>query len=222
MISAIIFDMDGLMIDSEPLQKEAWQATARRYGRAIDDALFTRMLGLREVESTALVIRELGLSVEAKALWAERNQLYLAGLPGRLRAMPGLYELLAELPPRGLCRAVATSGERRYVETVMRELELEGQWDALVVAQDVTRGKPAPDVYLLAAQRLQLAPSQCLVLEDAPNGIAAAKAAGMTCIAIPNKDTRALDLSAADAVMPSLLAVRDHLDGLVGRKELLP
>ena len=215
MISAVIFDMDGLMIDSEPLQKEAWQVTARRYGRAIDHAMFTRMLGLREVESAAMVISELGLSVDPKALWTERNQLYLASLPGRLRAMPGLHELLAELQARGLRRAVATSGERRYVETVMLELKLEDMWDAMVVAQDVARGKPAPDVYLLAAQRLNLMPSQCLVLEDAPNGIAAAKAAGMKCIAIPNEDTRALNLSAADAVMPSLLAARDCLDVLM-------
>lgn len=215
MIAAVIFDMDGLMIDSEPLQKQAWQATARRYGRVIDDALFTRMLGLRDVESTALVIGALGLTFDAQSLWTERNELYLSGLPGHVRAMPGLHELLAELPVRGLRRAVATSGVRRYVEIVMRELGLENTFDALVVSQDVSRGKPAPDVYLLAAQRLNVLPAQCLVLEDAPNGIAAAKAAGMKCIAIPNDDTRALDLSAADVVLPSLLAVRDSLDELI-------
>jgi HAD superfamily hydrolase (TIGR01509 family) len=215
LIAAVIFDMDGLMIDSEPLQKQAWQMTACRYGRVIDDALFTQMLGLRDVESTDLVIRAWGLPLDAKSLWTERDELYLSNLPGRLRAMPGLYELLAELQARGLRRAVATSGVRRYVEIVMRELGLENAWDALVVSQDVSRGKPAPDVYLLAAQRLNVPPAQCLVLEDAPNGIAAAKAAGMKCAAVPNDDTRALDLSAADVVLPSLLAVRDGLDGLL-------
>ncbi len=91
---------------------------------------------------------------------------------------------------------------------VMRELKLEGAWDARVVAQDVTRGKPAPDVYLLAAQRLGLPPARCLVLEDAPNGVAAARAAGMRCVAVPNEFTLSLDLSVADVVSPSLLAVR--------------
>jgi len=83
------------------------------------------------------------------------------------------------------------------------------------VAEDVARGKPAPDVYRLAAERLGLPPAQCLVLEDAPNGVAAAKAAGMKCVAVPNEMTRSLDLSAADAILPSLLAVRDHLDVLM-------
>jgi len=98
---------------------------------------------------------------------------------------------------------------------VMRALKLEGAWDTMVVAQDVTRGKPAPDVYLLAAQRLGLPPTQCLVLEDAPNGVAAARAAGMKCVAVPNEFTLSLDLSAADIILPSLLAVQDNLDTLI-------
>jgi HAD superfamily hydrolase (TIGR01509 family) len=214
-ISAVIFDMDGLMIDSEPLAKEAWQVTARRYGYVIDEPMFTRMLGLREIECTAMVQRELGLPVAVDALRQQRSETFLAILPGRLKAMPGLYELLTKLKARGLRRALATSGERLYVATVMRELNLDGTFDAMVVAQDVTRGKPAPDVYLLTAQRLNLLPAQCLVLEDAPNGIAAAKAAGMLCVAVPNEFTRTLDLSAADVMMPSLSAVRDNLDVLI-------
>jgi beta-phosphoglucomutase-like phosphatase (HAD superfamily) len=84
------------------------------------------------------------------------------------------------------------------------------------VAEDGTRGTPAPDVYLLAAQRLGLPPAECLVLEDALNGVAAAKAAGMTCVAVPNPLSRSQDFAAADKVMPSLLAVRDNLDALMG------
>jgi beta-phosphoglucomutase-like phosphatase (HAD superfamily) len=99
---------------------------------------------------------------------------------------------------------------------VMHELSLDGVFDAIVAAQDVKRGQPALDVYLLAVRRLGLEPAQCLVLEDAPNGVAAAKAAGMMCIAVPNEFTHSLDLSAADAILPSLLAVRDRLDTLIG------
>lgn len=214
-LQAVIFDMDGLMIDSESLAKEAWQATARRFGREIDEAMFMRMLGLRETECTAMVLEALALPVTAEALWQERNDLFLASLPGRLKAMPGLPELVVELQARGLRRAIATSGERRYVELVMHELSLDSTFDAIVAAQDVKRGKPAPDVYLLAARRLGLEPEQCLVLEDAPNGVAAAKAAGMMCIAVPNEFTRSLDLSAADTILPSLLAVRDRFDTLM-------
>ena len=215
MIRAMIFDMDGLMVDSEPLAIEAWETIVRRFGHQIDDVMFEQMLGVRQIECAALLLERFHLPIPAEALARERNETFLALLPGRLRAMPGLSVLIAELRARGLKRALATSGERRYVATVMSELNLDGTFDAVVVAEDVTRGKPAPDVYLLAAERLGLLPAQCLVLEDAPNGVAAAKAAGTICVAVPNEYTRALDLSAADAVMPSLLAVRDNLDVLI-------
>ena len=216
MIRACIFDMDGLMIDSEPLAMEAWQTALRPFGHSIDGTLFEQMLGLRQTECAMLLRDHFHLPLPIKALTRRRNDTFLALLPGRLRAMPGLHELLAELQARRVKRAIATSGERRYVTTVIREMELESAFDAMVVAEDVTRGKPAPDVYLLAAERLGLPPAQCLVLEDALNGVAAAKAAGMTCVAVPNPSSPLTDFAAADKVMPSLLAVRDNLDALMG------
>ena len=215
MIQAIIFDMDGLMIDSEPLQKEAWQATLRLFGHEMDEALFARLVGQRISEDAVLLREHFCLPVMAEALARQRNDLFLASLPGRVKAMPGLRELIAEIGRRGLRCALATSGERRYVDAVMRELKLDGVFDAIAAAEDVARGKPSPDVYLLAAERLGLPPARCLVLEDAPKGVLAAKSAGMKCVAVPNDMTRSLDLSAADASLPSLVAVRESLDTLM-------
>lgn len=211
MIRAIIFDVDGLMIDSEPLAMEAWQTVVNPFGRRIDDVLFEQMLGVRQVECAAMLLARFRLPLTAEALMYRRNEAMLASLPGWVKAMPGLHELVVKSRVRGLKRAIATSSELRYVAIVLRELNL-GAFDVQVVAEDVTHGKPAPDVYLLAAQRLGLPAAQCLALEDAPNGVAAAKAAGMTGVAVPNEYTRSLDLSAADAVMPSLGTVCDHLD----------
>jgi HAD superfamily hydrolase (TIGR01509 family) len=217
-IRAVVFDMDGLLIDSEPLAKEAWVKAARRHGGSLEPALFGRMLGRRQVECAALVCQELGLPVSAEALCRERNDLFMTMLPGRVTPMPGAAELLETLDARRVPRALATSGERRYVTAVLRELKLEDAFGARVVAEDVTRGKPFPDVYKLAAARLSVAPGDCLVLEDAPNGIAAARAAGMSCVAVPNAYTRSLDISAADACLPSLIAVRHELDDLLARR----
>jgi len=214
-IQAVIFDMDGLMIDSEPLHKEAWQITLRRFGYELDEALFAQLVGLRTREDAVLLREHFHLPVKAEVLARQRNDLFLASLPGRVKPMPGLRELIAQVRGCGLFSAVATSGERRYVDAVVRELNLDGVFDAMAVAEDVARGKPAPDVYLLAARRLGLPPAQCLALEDAPNGVLAAKAAGMQCVAVPNETTRSLDLSAADASLPSLSAVRRNLNALI-------
>ncbi len=218
MIRAVIFDMDGLLVDSEPLAKEAWQATARLYGSEITPELFARMLGLRQLECGAVVRAEFGLTISVEALCRQRNDLFLERARGRLKPMTGAPELVATLQARGTRLALATSAERRYVDLALRELRLENAFAARVVAEDVTRGKPAPDVYLLAARRLDVAPSDCLVLEDAPNGIAAAKAAGMWCVAVPNAYTQSLDLCAADACLPSLVDVRETLDALMAMR----
>ena len=214
-IQAVIFDMDGLMIDSEPLHKEAWQVTLRHLGYELDEALFAQLVGLRTREDAVLLREHFRLPVMAEVLARQRDDLFLASLPGRVKPMPGLRELIAQVRVRRLHSAVATSGERRYVDAVVHELNLDGVFDAMAVAEDVARGKPAPDVYLLAARRLGLPPAQCLALEDAPNGVLAAKAAGVRCVAVPNETTRSLDLSAADASLPSLSAVRRNLNALI-------
>ncbi len=212
MIQAVLFDMDGLMIDSEPLAKEAWRQTLARYGRTVDETLFDRLLGLRQFECSRLLCEWLGLAQDPAVLMRERNELFMAMLPGRLRAMPGLFELLDWLKAHDIPRALVTSGLTSYVNAVLSELALDGTFSQVVTGETVSRGKPAPDGYLLAAERLGLLPENCLVLEDAPNGIAAAKAAGMLCWAVPNEYTRALDLSAADQIFLSLLAVRAALE----------
>jgi HAD superfamily hydrolase (TIGR01509 family) len=129
--------------------------------------------------------------------------------------MPGLFELIDALDARRIKRAVASSGVRSYVEAVLRSIGAAGRFEVVVTADDVANGKPAPDAFLRAAERLDAKPQACLVLEDAPNGIAAARAAGMRCAAVPNDFTRKLDLSAADYSMPSLHAVREALDTLL-------
>jgi HAD superfamily hydrolase (TIGR01509 family) len=212
-IQAVILDLDGLMVDSEPLAQEAWRIFLAEQGHALDAETVDAILGLRLTDSARVVQERFGLALTVEQIAQRRAELLLAALPGHLQPMPGLKELLHAIDVRGLLRAVATSSPSFYAPVALREIGVDG-FAAIVTGDAVTHGKPAPDVYLAAAAALGLPPEQCLALEDSPTGVAAAKAAGMRCVAVPNALSAALDLSQADAIFPSLTVVALRLDAL--------
>lgn len=211
-IHAVVFDLDGLLIDSEPLQAWAWDQYVRRYGAVLTPAVLHQMLGLRAVDAVEIAIKLLGLPVNGTDALRERDEIFLAAVPGALRPKPGAVELIVTLRARDVPVALATSGHRRYVDLALESAGLAGSFDAEVTAELVTRGKPNPDVYLKAAELLGIAPGACLALEDAPNGVRAAKAAGMVCFAIPDDPVGGHDVSMADAILPSLAGVLGELE----------
>jgi HAD superfamily hydrolase (TIGR01509 family) len=211
-IAAVVFDLDGLLIDSEPLQQWAWHEYAARHGKALEPEMFHQMLGLRAVDAVEIAIRLLELPVTGDTALRDRDAIFLAAVPGAILPMPGAVDLIHELRSRGIPLALATSGHRRYVDLALESAGLAGLFDAEVTAELVTRGKPHPDVYLEAARLLGIHPRRCLALEDAPNGILSAKAAGMHCFAVPDETAIPLDYSAADAVRGSLSEVIGELD----------
>ena len=212
MIKAVLFDFDGLLADSEPLQKEAWRRFLARYDRVLEQELIDRMFGLRLLESAAIVRQELKLPISIEQVMEERDGQFLASLPGNLSAMPGAAATVAATRELGLRIGLATSGHRRYIEIALRELGLTNAFDAIVTGDSVARGKPAPDIFLRAAELLDVSPAACIVVEDAPHGIAAAKAAGMFAVAVPNDLTRDLDFSAANKICSSLGAFRAWME----------
>ncbi len=215
-VRAIIFDLDGLMVDSEPLAKQSWHALLGQYGRVLDEEAMNEIFGLRPVDSAQVIHQRLGLPGTPEQILTQRRQLMWEIIQDKgMRPMPGLHVLLKAIDARGLPRAVATSSGRQYAPMAMRSIGVDG-FAALVTGDDVERGKPAPDIYLAAAAALQVAPAACLALEDSPHGVRAAKAAGMRCVAVPGPMTAELDFSAADWVFPSLAAVAGELDSLLG------
>jgi HAD superfamily hydrolase (TIGR01509 family) len=219
-IEAVLFDLDGLMVDSETHALATWRTVMARRGVELDQATIDAMFGQRLDTTARMLVERFALADDPRALGAEKSALQIERLDGNITAMPGLFELIDALDVRGMKRAVASSGVRPYVEAVLDAIGLAGRFAVVVTGDDVARGKPAPDVFLRAAERLNVRPPACLALEDAPNGIAAAKAAGMHCVAVPNTFTRTLDLSAADSIFPSLHAVRDALDTMLSRPAL--
>jgi HAD superfamily hydrolase (TIGR01509 family) len=211
MIDAILFDFDGLMVDSEPHSIASWRAVLREWGVELDAATLDRLLGLRLDETSRLLIERFSMTASPDELGRAKIDYQIAHLAGAVRAMPGLESLLRAIDQRGLRKAIASSGKRRYLEAALLAVGLAGRFSVVVSGDEVARGKPAPDVFLEAARRLGCSPATCLVLEDAPNGLQAAKAAGMRAVAIPNQQSRQLDLSAADWQLPSLAVVADLL-----------
>jgi HAD superfamily hydrolase (TIGR01509 family) len=216
MIRAILFDLDGLMVDSEPHSLASWAAVLRERNISLEQAVIDRMFGQRVSETASMLTQIYHLPDDLLVLAREKEDYQITHLHGRIKPMPGLFALLDVIDEKGLQKAIASSGVRRYVTAVLTEVGLTDRFEMLMTGDDVNNGKPAPDIFLAAARALQAEPRECLVLEDAPNGVSAAKAAGMRAVAIPNAHTRALDFSSADWVLPSLDAVRDHFDSLLG------
>ncbi len=178
------------MVDTEPLARAAWQRVVSPFGLTITDDVYQRMLGRRTVESAQLVLDALPLPLSPAELVAHKTAEYLASLDGGVPAMPGLWELLARIDELGLPWAVATSTPRPVAEIVLGKLGVQDRYAALAAGDEVAHGKPAPDIFLLAAARLGVEPAACLALEDSAAGCAAAAAAGMRVVAVPNDLTR--------------------------------
>ena len=214
MIEAILFDLDGLMVDSEPHSLASWEAVLAERGITLDQLTINSILGLRIDATARTLIGKYHLPDTVQALSEAKTEYQIAHLAGNVPLMPGLLELLDEIDRRGLQKAIASSGVRRYVEAVLRVNSLLDRFGVIVSGDQVAHGKPAPDVFLAAARALDVAPEHCLVLEDAPAGVQAAKAAGMRCIAVPDHGVAQLDLSQADKTVASLHDVRTLLTSL--------
>jgi HAD superfamily hydrolase (TIGR01509 family) len=203
-LEAVLFDLDGLMVDSEPHSIAAWREVLARRGAVLDQPTLDHMLGQRLTDTARMLAAKLRLAETPEALAREKTDWQIANLRGNVQPMPGLYRLLEAIDGRGLQKAIATSGVRAYLDAVLEAIGLAGRFAILVTGEDVARGKPAPDVFLEAARRLEINPDRCLVLEDAPHGAAAARAAGMACIVVPNEQTRRLQFPAGTRKASSL------------------
>lgn len=186
MIQGAIFDMDGVLVDNLNFHLEAWKTLAEELGQKWTETDIRRSFGRRNREILrTLMGREL-TSGEEREYGERKEELYRHLTSPHLRSavVPGLLEFLSGLKDAGLRAAVATSGPPENARFVLKGLDLEPFFDAVVTGAEVPRSKPEPDIFLLAAERLHLAPSDCVVFEDSSSGIEAARRAGCSCIAL--------------------------------------
>lgn len=215
-IAAVIFDVDGLMADSEPLHRAAWRELGRECGFPIYATDDEESLGKRVIDNFRRRHAE-GRFQEAPEVLVERYHDILIGLMReRLQPKAGLSGALNFVRAAGWRCGSASSGDRAYIDVALDVLGIREYFQAVATGDEVAEGKPHPALYLLAAERLGVAPMACVALEDSPRGVRSAKAAGMRCIAVPEGSA---DVSAADAVCESLHSAVDVLRRWHARRE---
>ncbi len=202
MIRGLIFDMDGVLADSEPLHARAWVRTLERYGVRVDERYFDRWIGIPNGDTALDLVERFRIPVPAERLSAERQAAYLRLAESELRPFPGLAETLAGLR---LPKAVATSSTRADAALMLSRLGLSPHFRVVVTVEDVVLTKPDPEIYVKAAAGLGLSPGECAAIEDSPAGVASARAAGCYVVAVTTTHA-APRLAAADDVCAGTVA----------------
>ncbi|MGI8792250.1 MAG: HAD family hydrolase [Acidimicrobiales bacterium] len=212
-LEALVFDFDGLVVDTERPELEAWQAVYRDYGVGLTLDEWAHCIGTVDAFDPHERLEELlGRGLDPEAVSAARRTHY-ARLSADLAVLPGVLDWLTMAKARGLRVAVASSSPPSWVERHLTQFGLIDRFEHRSCYDGTCPPKPAPDLYTNAVTALGVEPTAALALEDSPNGARAAKAAGLWCVAVPHDLTRDLDLSMADAVIDSLAAI--DLDGVV-------
>jgi HAD superfamily hydrolase (TIGR01509 family) len=204
---AVIFDMDGVLTDSEPLINASAIAMFREHGVPAKPEDFVPFVGTGEDRYIGGVAEKYHLRLDLRAAKRRTYEIYLEMVPRKLRAFPGAVELVRACRQAGLRLGLASSADWVKIDANLRQIGLPPEdWDAIITGEDVTARKPAPDIFLKAAARIGVAPGACVVIEDAINGVAAAKAAGMHCVAVA-QTFAAGKLRAADLVKAQISEV---------------
>lgn len=217
MIEAVIFDMDGVLIDSEPLHYQTDLTLLKSMGIHVEPSYLDRFVGMINPEMWEMIIAEHNITRNLEEILKEQIDLKLSLLAdGDWQAIPGTLELVEQLVTDGIQLALASSSSLPFIKAVLHKTGLDRFIPRYVSAESVRQGKPAPDVFLEAARLLNTEPARCVVIEDSRNGVLAARAAGMKVIAYQNPSSGNQDLSSADIIVSSHRKTAQALDQIRG------
>lgn len=202
--SGVALDMDGLLFDTERIYWQVGDTVLKRRGKRYCEALQARMMGRIGLGAVQEMIDFHQLNDAPESLLAESDQIYGNLLPELLRPMPGLEGWIEHLVASGVPFALTTSSRRRWVDVIFQDIPWREHFAFILTGDDVTHGKPHPEMYTTAASKFAIKPQEMLVLEDSGNGCASGVASGARVVAIPNEHTMKQDFSGAVLVADSL------------------
>ena len=207
MAKAVLFDLDGVIVDSEPFSSEASDRVLASVGIVQTPHEKKLVFGRRTMDNYRAAIEARGMKVDPAKLVSKKNRLFGKLIKGRLKPMDGVLGLLGKIRAAGLKVAVVSSSPLERVNATLEEVGLILEFDLILSGDCCAKGKPDPEPFLMAAQRLGVEPKDCVVIEDAQAGVEAAKAAGMKVIAVLSPHTHGQDLGRADRIVKSLKEV---------------
>ncbi len=212
---AVIFDLDGVIVDTEPVSRDGWRYALKKMGLELEDRMFFKLVGLTAKGMEKVFRQEYGngFSYE-QAKWLRHEYVKEHVKKNGIKIKPGVPELLDFLDNRKIKRAIATSTNREFTEHKMIRAGIRDRFETIVCGDEIENGKPEPDIFLKAAEKLAVTPEKCLVIEDSENGIRAAHAAGINVIMVPDlKGPTEEILKLVCKVYPSLYEVKTLLEG---------
>jgi len=211
-LKAILFDMDGVLVDSMNYHMQSWKQLLEKYGISITERFIYEHEGAMGVDIIQNLFQKTGLPVDGDQImeiYDRQNRIFREEYLSKVRLYPKTLNLIDGFQQRGLRLGLVTSSRMNLVEQIWEDHHCLNRFDTIVTADDVTRFKPNPDPYLKALEKLKQEPESCLVVENAPAGIQSAKAAGLTCYAVASTLPPPY-LQASDRIFPSLKALADH------------
>jgi len=207
-LQAVVFDLDGLMFNTEDLYQQVGTEVLRRRGKEFTAELIDQMMGRQAPKALQRMIDWHQLDDTAEELAEESMEIMFRLLPDQLQPMPGLLDLLSSLEAADVPKGIATSSSRIFVTHVLDLFDLAPRFSFVLTAEDITLGKPAPDVYLLSAEKHHVKPEQVMVLEDSQIGCRAAVAAGTHAVAVPEGQSEQHHFAGVQLIANSLSDVR--------------
>ena len=210
MIKAVIFDLDGLLVDTEILHSQAYEAILKEYKKKpkLNDYGIVQISGLIARKNWQYLKKKHNLKEDVEILLEKKRHLFLKIIKKIKKPKNGVKNLLNLLKEEKIKMALASSSTKEYILAILDNIKLRNYFDEIVSFEEVPKEKPAPDIYLEVAKRLGVEPSSCLVLEDSESGVKSGRNAGMKVIAVPTKFTKNQDLSRADLIVNSLKDIK--------------